>query len=311
MMSILTFHAVTDRDWFENLISWLRSRCRFVPIESVAAYYANGGCSGKLCHITVDDGDKSFADVIFPVLRKHGVHSSLFVSPRSAVVGGNFWFQEIGGCDEGVLRYIAARVLKVPVQLLSGHSPEVILKTMPLSQIDKVIDGYRESTNGRSKASQNLSASAIQELASTGLVSIGAHTKNHPILANEDYTTCETEIAGSVRDLSSLLGRRVEYFAYPNGIPGMDFGDREERFLRDSGISLAFSTESRHLSKRDRALRIPRLAISNRETMPHIMAKMLLGTNWDRAKRIAGVSEYVQRGRLIRTLNGFRHMDAS
>src|ERR1035438_4671078 len=260
MMSILTFHAVTDRDWFESLISWLNRRCRLVPIESVVEYYANGGCSGRSCHITVDDGDKSFADVIFPVLRKHGVHSSLFVSARSALVGDNFWFQEIGGCDEFELRRIAAQVLKVPVRLLSGYSAQIILKSMPLRQIDKVIDGYREGANGRCRASQNLSASDLLQIASTGLVSLGAHTMNHPILANEDDATCEAEIVDSVRDLSSLLGRRVEYFAYPNGIPGMDFGDREERLLRDSGISMAFSTESRHLSKRDRALRIPRLA---------------------------------------------------
>ena len=310
MMNILTFHAVTDRDWFESLISWLKGRCRFVPIESVAAYYVNGGCSGKSCHITVDDGDKSFADVIFPVLRKHGVHSSLFVSARSALVGGNFWFQEIGGCDESVLRYFAARVLRVPVQLLSGYSPEVILKTMPLCQIDKVIDGYRESVNSPCKASQNLSASALQQIAATGLVSIGAHTMNHPILANEDDATCEAEIAGSVRGLSSLLERRVEHFAYPNGIPEMDFGDREERLLRDSGINMAFTTESRHLSKSDNALRIPRLAISNRESMPRVIAKMLLGTEWGRVKRIAGVGEYVQRGRLRGTLNGCRPIDA-
>src|ERR1700733_5795874 len=98
MMSILTFHQVTDGEWVDSLISWLQGRCRLVPIESVAEYYANSGCSRKSCHITVDDGDRSFADVIFPVLRKHGVHSSLFVSPQLALDGGNFWFQEIGGC---------------------------------------------------------------------------------------------------------------------------------------------------------------------------------------------------------------------
>jgi peptidoglycan/xylan/chitin deacetylase (PgdA/CDA1 family) len=306
MMSILTFHSVTDRAWFDGLISWLKNRCQLVPIESVAAYYANGGCRGNSCHVTVDDGDKSFADVIFPVLSKHGVHSSLFVSPRVAMDGGNFWFQEIAGCDENALKRIAAQILKVPVHLLSGYRSEVILKTMPLCQINKVIDGYRESVNIPRKASQNLSASTLQEIADTGLVSIGSHTMNHPILANEDDTACEAEIAGSVRDLSSLLGRRVEYFAYPNGIPGMDFGDREERHLRDSGIKMAFTTEARHLSRSDKASRIPRLAISNRESIHRVMAKMLLGSEWGRLKRIAGVGEYVQRGRLRRTLSDCR-----
>jgi peptidoglycan/xylan/chitin deacetylase (PgdA/CDA1 family) len=224
--------------------------------------------------------------------------------------GGNFWFQEIGGYDESLLRRIAAQVLKAPVQLLSGFSPEVILKTMPLFQIERVIGRYRESLNHPCKASQNLSASALQEIAATGLVSIGAHSMNHPILANEDDATCEAEIAGSVSGLSSLLKRRVEHFAYPNGIPEMDFGVREERLLRDSGIRMAFTTESRHLSTSDKTLRIPRLAISNGESMPRVIAKMLLGTEWGRVKRIAGVGEYVQRRRLKGTLNSCRPIDA-
>ena len=308
MMSILTFHAVTDRDWFDGLVSWLKGRCQFVPIESVAAYYANGGCDGRSCHITVDDGDKSFADVIFPVLKKHSVHSSLFISPKISAGGGNFWFQEIGGCDEITLKQVAARVLKVPERLLSGYSPEVILKSIPLRQIEKVINGYRETTNSLSKASLNLSASAIRQIALTGLVSIGAHTMHHPILANEDDATCEAEIVGSVRGLMSILGRSIEYFAYPNGIPEMDFGDREEKLLRDCGINMAFTTESRNLSTSDKALRIPRIAISNGESMPRVIAKMLLGSEWGRVKRIAGVGEYVQRGRLRRTLDGCRSL---
>ena len=310
MMSILTFHAVTDREWFDSLISWLKGWYRFVPIESVAEYYANSECNRKSCHITVDDGDKSFADVILPALRRHGVHSSLFVSPRLAVDGGNFWFQEIGGCDSSVLRSIAAQVLKVPIRLLSEYSPEIILKTMPLWQIDKVIVEYRKSRIGPRKESQNLSASALKQIAATGLVSIGAHTMNHPILANEDDTTCEAEIASSIRGLSYLLERRVEHFAYPNGLPEIDFGPREESLLRKNGINMAFTTESRHLSKCDNALRIPRIAISNRESMPHLVAKMLIGSEWGKVKRIAGVDEYVQRRRLIRTLNSVRPMDA-
>jgi peptidoglycan/xylan/chitin deacetylase (PgdA/CDA1 family) len=310
MMSILTFHAVTDSDWFDSLVSWLKGYCQFVPIESVTAYYANGGCEGRSCHITVDDGDKSFADVIFPVLRKHGVYSSFFISPKVSVDGGNFWFQEIGGCDAIALKHIAARILKVPVRLLDGYSPEVIMKTMPLYQIDKVIDEYRRTTGCLSKESQNLSASDIKQIALTGMVSIGAHTMHHPILANEDDATCEAEITGSVRDLGYLLGRRVEYFAYPTGIPGMDFGDREERLLRDSGINMAFTTEPRHLSIGDKALRIPRLAISNRESMPRVITKMLLGSEWGRVKRMVGVGEYVQRGRLRESLSNRRPIDA-
>ena len=305
-MSILTFHAVTDVKWFDSLINWLKDRYQFVPIEAVAAYYAGGGYSGRACHVTVDDGDKSFADVILPVLRKHGVHSSLFVSPGVAINGGNFWFQEIAGYDEDELRRVAAKELKIPAHLLNGYSPEIILKNMPLSWIGRVIDGYRRGMSGSSKVNRNLSASALRQIAATNLVSIGAHTINHPILANENDSSSKTEIVRSVRNLSTLLGKQVEYFAYPNGIPELDFGDREERFLRECGIKMAFTTESRHLSMGDKALRIPRLAISNRESRSRVAAKMLLGKDWERLRRIAGVGEYNQRRNVRAILNKYR-----
>ncbi len=79
-------------------------------------------------------------------------------------------------------------------------------------------------------------------------MAVGAHTMNHPILKNEDDASSKFEIEASVGDLSTLLGSRVTTFAYPNGIPGMDFGEREVKLLGASGIRLAFTTEARHFA---------------------------------------------------------------
>lgn len=309
MMNILVFHAVSDGAWFESVISWLKSKWRLVPIESVAAYYANGEEHGKSCHITTDDGDESFADVMFPILRKHSVHSSLFVSPKMSLTGGNFWFQEIEGFDTSELIRTIASVLKCRRQLLSGVSPEAILKTMSLREIEEVISRCRHDGGGRDKVCRNLSVDTLQEIVATGLVSVGAHTLNHPILANEDDATCQMEIAGSVCGLTSLMGRPVELFAYPNGVAGLDFGGREEGVLRECGIKMAFTTESRNLSRGDNAMRVPRVAVSNGESTSRLRAKMFLGQRWSRLRRIAGIDEGVKRERLSRTLKGARCME--
>ena len=129
---------------------------------------------------------------------------------------------------------------------------------------------------------------------------------SHPILSNEDDATCEDEIARSVRDLSTLLGRPIRHFAYPNGIPGVDLGEREALVLRNAGIRMAFTTESRHLSATDNELRIPRLGVSDMETTRFVTAKMLLGSNWNRLKTIVGTGEDVERRRLSRALRCFR-----
>ena len=96
---------------------------------------------------------------------------------------------------------------------------------------------------------------------------------NHPILKNEDDASSKYEIEASVRELSTMLGETVSSFAYPNGIPGMDFDDREVRLLVASGIRMGFTTEARSLHQEDDRLRIPRIAVSDRERVGSMRAR--------------------------------------
>jgi len=77
-----------------------------------------------------------------------------------------------------------------------------------------------------------MSESELKEAYDSGLVAVGAPTQNHPILANETEQTSRYEIQSSILELSDMLGTQVKYFAYPNGIPSLDFGEREIDVLK-------------------------------------------------------------------------------
>ena len=77
-------------------------------------------------------------------------------------------------------------------------------------------------------------------MAASGLVTIGAHTINHPVLKNESDTGCRYEIAESVKQLELILEKPVKYLAYPNGRLHLDFGEREMNYLKESNIALYF-----------------------------------------------------------------------
>jgi peptidoglycan/xylan/chitin deacetylase (PgdA/CDA1 family) len=310
MNSILLFHAVTDGEWFDDIISWLKRRVRLVPIDLIDAFYEGSPRMNNACHITVDDGDASFYNVMFPILKRHRVHASLFVSPKMCAGGGNFWFQEIDCYSRSLFMGIAAEMLKIPARVLGGFSTESICKALPVCQITELIRRYQCVTGIPQKLRQNSSVDELKEIVASGLVTIGAHTVNHPILMNEDDATCEYEIAASLGGLTTLLGSQTSYFAYPNGIAGMDFGNRERRILRSCGVRMAFTTESRTLSIYDDRLQIPRLAISNGESLMSVRAKMLLGSNWNRLKTVAGIGEQVERRRLNHALSRHRQIKA-
>jgi peptidoglycan/xylan/chitin deacetylase (PgdA/CDA1 family) len=74
---------------------------------------------------------------------------------------------------------------------------------------------------------------------SQGGMSIGAHTRTHPVLSLCGDEEAEREICGSKLGIERTLGRAVWAFAYPFGNPST-LGDREFRLARQAGYSCAF-----------------------------------------------------------------------
>jgi peptidoglycan/xylan/chitin deacetylase (PgdA/CDA1 family) len=303
MKCVLTLHVVEDGSWLERLVCFLRSQFALVPLEALSGFYAGAPIRKDACHITVDDGDLSFGRVILPVLTKHKIPASLFVSPRACREQTNFWFQEIEGYDPEVLVQTIAEVLQTPQRLVSNCKITSIMKIMASEQRTEVIARYRRRTDVSAKPCHNMTVAELQAIDKFGLVSIGAHTINHPILANEDDQRSRYEIVESVRELAHLLKHEIRHFAYPNGISSLDFTQREERYLRSVGIQLAFTTEHGHLASFQNPLRIPRIQISSNESIFSVKTKLALGSNWKFVKALDPFGEYAERKRLCRHLS--------
>jgi peptidoglycan/xylan/chitin deacetylase (PgdA/CDA1 family) len=259
------------------------------------------------CHITIDDGDKSFYDIVFPILRKYNVPASIYISPKICKEESNYWFQEVADFNSLELKRIIADMSNIPLKHLLKFSSESILKTQKIVQIHEVIKRFRKLTNSPAKSFQNMSVDNLKEVFQTGLINIGAHTINHPILMNEDDFTSKYEITESINELSNLLNHEIKYFAYPNGIPLLDFSERERSYLRESGIKLTFSTESKNLSLSDDKTSIPRIGVSDAEGLPFFNMKMLLGSNWETITRLKPTGEKRERNELNRIFSSNIH----
>jgi peptidoglycan/xylan/chitin deacetylase (PgdA/CDA1 family) len=79
----------------------------------------------------------------------------------------------------------------------------------------------------------------VVELDRAGTFRFEAHTVTHPNLLLLDDASSRYEIAQSKLDLETRLGRPVEAFCYPAGL----FGERERRFVAESGFRAAVSCE--------------------------------------------------------------------
>ena len=290
MNKVINFHNVKDSSWFDMAITILKSKYTMIGIGELESYYYEGKNLKNACHITIDDGDKTFYDVIFPILKKHNIPATIFVSPRICREGKNFWFQEIRGYNEIEIKKIIFERVKIDNHIISKHSAESILKSLDIDLIWEIILVYQQLFSIKVKKPQNMNLDQLLEIDKHGLVVIGAHTETHPILANEDDEKSQKEIVDSIEGLRNILNHEIACFAYPNGTPKLDFGEREMDILKTNNCKIAFSIESENFTIKNHPLSIPRYGLSI-GSANFIKTKLFLGNYWEKMKNFIWEAE--------------------
>jgi len=283
--TIINFHKIYDKEWMESVLLFLSNNYHIVSLQDIESYYYNQKPLHNCCHITFDDGDRSFYTIVYPLIQKFQLPISIYVSPKVIKTGENFWFQEIRNYNQEVLRTIINNNYPYLKPINSKVPLNAILKCLKLEQIFEIISEYRSIMKIVDKEIMNMSEEELKEVYNSGLVAIGAHTQNHPILANETEITAQNEIESSILELNSILGIQVRSFAYPNGIPQIDFGKREMNLLKANNIRLAFSTENKSFKIKDNPLSIPRNGLS-KGNKSFLFFKLLMGSKWEKIKKL-------------------------
>lgn len=242
MNVVFYLHDEPSAEAFEQKLLWFRRRFRLVSYAELMAYLRGELELRGACHLTVDDGWLSTYRVIFPVLRKYGVPMTIFVSPRVCRSGENFWYADYGDLPEALLRreLVARRLFD---DELAAYPLDLIFKELPVDRLRALLSDVRRQCGLGPAARAFVNADEVREMAASGLVEVGAHTMIHPVLANESAERSLAEISQSVEGVAELLDREVTAFAYPNGLGGVDFTQREADYARRCGIRAAFSVD--------------------------------------------------------------------
>jgi peptidoglycan/xylan/chitin deacetylase (PgdA/CDA1 family) len=286
---VINFHDVHDSIWFEKTLIFLKSRYSIISHQELEAFFHLNSPLNNSCLITVDDGEKSFVNVIFPVLKKLDIPCVLFVSPKVIKENSNFWFQEIRSFDSDKLKELIAK--EVPTFFNPKLNAKSNLKLLQINQIHSLINKYKEVNNHDGIKEYNINLEDLMHISQNKLITIGAHTINHPILKNESDIDSESEITRSIIELEALIGESVTCFAYPNGIPNKDFTERELQFLKKSGILLAFTTRHKEIETADNYLEIPRIGIS-KGSPRFIYLKITLARYWRTIKQFKKIIKF-------------------
>jgi len=119
-----------------------------------------------------------------------------------------------------------------------------------------------------------LDAGDIMDMIKHG-ISFHSHTRTHPSLPTLDDLRLNEELVGSRAALRTLLGKDVEFLAYPFG----HSDDRVEAATQAAGYRAAFSTQPGFNRRNTNRFRLRRIDVFGTDTPATLLRKIKFGSN--------------------------------
>jgi peptidoglycan/xylan/chitin deacetylase (PgdA/CDA1 family) len=265
---VLNYHRIGDPDgqpwdhvmWnvsaaeLDDQLSTLARHTDVIGPGEVPAAMRGGW--GRRVLLTFDDGYRDNYELAFPLLRKHGLQATFFLtsgfldSPRAS------WWDEIAwmvrraptsGLLDGSIA--AGSLLPAGVALATGADAAIAAliaryKALPEGDGERFLDELAAATGaGRCGIDEArevwMTWDMAREMHAAGM-SIGGHTATHPLLARLTAERQREEVAVCAQRLREELGMTMRWFAYPVGTRDA-FTSLTKEVLRDHGVELAFS----------------------------------------------------------------------
>ena len=257
---------VTPLESFVWQMDYLSSHCQVVSPERLVSMLRGGQELPRRCvSITFDDGYADNYLHAFPILKRHGLPATIFLT--TGFVGGQgglFWWDE-------VCRWRAAGVKSVEVEGLGLRGVATLaqrdrlLEEMKRLPMDEIVRRVRDVSTrlglgpDSRAAGDFLTWEQVREMQEQG-ISFGAHTVNHCLLPVESAQRRSLEIRQSRADVERGTGRPCSLFCYPSG--AVDAPSENE--ARAAGFEAAMATLPRDVLPDADYFRLPRKVLNYR-----------------------------------------------
>ena len=219
---------------FEQHLDWIGRHYEFVSLDQIGDRL---GSTRPTAAIAFDDG---YADVYhhaFPLLVKKGIPATVFVvtglvGTQQMQIHDNLYlllqsaFSNERQTSRQVVELLRDGDIVMPgMETIGRMQPNAfsvmaaLLDRVPQTEVRRMIQvlearfGLGESHDD---GLSSLSWEMLEEMKSAGMT-IGSHTRTHPLLTNESREKVIEETTRSRRDLEDRLCMKVQHFAYPDG----------------------------------------------------------------------------------------------
>ena len=289
--------AVSPGRFAEHLEA-LRQHARPMQLRELSRGLGDATLPESAVVVTFDDGYADNLHNAKPLLVRHGVPATVFVTSGFVGHKREFWWDELGRLllRPGVLPDTlslsvvgnmhrwelgeAAHYTREEFRRHRGwrawkscptprHSLYISLCELlrPISEQERQrklneLRRWVVAVPGRRPRHRPLSAREIDELGQEGLIEVGAHTVTHPILSALPPASQQREIARSKARLEEVCGHPVTSFAYPYGKP-RDYTAKTVDIVRRAGFGCACSTFAGVVGHSSDRFQLPRVYVRN------------------------------------------------
>jgi peptidoglycan/xylan/chitin deacetylase (PgdA/CDA1 family) len=234
---------------FDRQMDYIRRHFEVVSLDDWVGRVRTGqSLPQNAALVTFDDGYRDNYDLAYPVLRRHALPATIFLTTSFVDSTQQLWWDELATlikttkakhvCIPGLeeIRLETRRDRRQAMERLRHR-----LKAIPDDERRNLLGALTQELGdgGQPALAERvcLSWDEVRTMSRNG-VTFGAHTHTHPILTRVPPERAREEIATSRRIVEREVGRPARSFAYPNGLPG-DFDARTREMLIEEGFQAA------------------------------------------------------------------------
>lgn len=256
-------------DAFDAQVAFLARNSDVISPADMDVALATRG--GRHVVITFDDGYIDNHQLAFPILRRHGVPATFFISTGFIDRPSIPWWDEIAWLLRNTTRtqLSLSPWFEEPLAVGVPRAPAIRLllakyKSLPADEADELLASLRLAaavTHPEGAPDHWMDWAMIREMADGGMT-IGGHTMRHPVLSRLTRERQREEIEGCAARILAETGRPMEYFAYPVG-NRWAFDEDTKACLDAAGVRRAFSYYGGYATQSSPRFDVPRVAIED------------------------------------------------
>jgi peptidoglycan/xylan/chitin deacetylase (PgdA/CDA1 family) len=248
---------------FVRQLEWIGRRRTFVSLDEIGAQLASGqDWTTPVAAVTFDDGYQDVYEHALPVLQRKGIPAAVFVITDAMGASAPFTHDRLYlllARDWARTGPMLERLGALGPGSAMARSPfgamRHFLTTRSQSRIERLIallEQHVGPAGDAPAAMRPLTWDMVSAMHRAG-VTIGSHTRTHPVLTSEHPSRVQDELGSSREAIERRLGGTVRHFAYPDG----GFDAPVVAAVADAGYRFAY-TACGHRDAAHPALTIPR-----------------------------------------------------